>query len=45
MMMRTKRPTVAGTKYMSATDTGVAVGEVAVAVGDPTVTEVSEDEP
>jgi len=26
MMMRTNRPAIAGTKYMSATDVGVAVG-------------------
>ncbi len=32
MMIKTNRPAIAGTKYMSATDVGVGVG-VAVAAG------------
>ena len=34
MMIRTNRPAIAGTKYMSATDVGVGVGEAAGAAGD-----------
>ena len=37
MMIRTNRPAIAGTKYMSATDVGVGVGEAAGAAGDATV--------
>jgi hypothetical protein len=44
MAIRTNRPAIAGTKYMSATDVGVAVGETTVAA-DTTTAEVSEDEP
>ena len=43
-MIRTARPAIAGTKYMSATDVGVGVGETVV-VGDTTTAAVSEDEP
>ena len=44
-MIRTNRPAIAGTKYMSATDVGVAVGEAAGAAGDATTAAVSADEP
>jgi len=37
-------PAMAGTKYMSATDVGVGVGETVVAA-DPTNVAVSPDEP
>ena len=40
MAIRTNRPAIAGTKYMSATDVGVGVGETVVA-GDPTAAAVS----
>ena len=43
-MIRTARPAIAGTKYMSATDVGVGVGAAAV-VGDTTTAPVSADEP
>ena len=38
-------PAIAGTKYMSATDVGVAVGAMAAGGGDTTIAEVSADEP
>jgi hypothetical protein len=44
MAIRTNRPAIAGTKYMSATDVGVGVGETVV-VGDTTTAPVSPDEP
>ena len=44
MAIRTNRPAIAGTKYMSATDVGVAVGATAVAAGTTTAA-VSPDEP
>jgi len=44
MMIRTNMPAIAGTKYMSATDVGVAVGATAVAAGTTTAA-VSPDEP
>ena len=44
MMIRTIMPAMAGTKYMSATDVGVGVGETVVAA-DPTNVAVSPDEP
>jgi hypothetical protein len=43
-MIRTARPAIAGTKYMSATDVGVGVGETVVAA-DTTTAAVSPDEP
>jgi len=43
-MMRMNRPAIAGTKYMSATDVGVAVGADVAGAGDETTTAVSEDE-
>jgi hypothetical protein len=45
MTIRTNRPAIAGTKYMSATDVGVGVGETAAGAGDTTTAEVSADEP
>jgi predicted RNA-binding protein (virulence factor B family) len=44
MMIKTKRPAIAGTKYMSATVVGVAVGAVVVA-GVSKLIIVSADEP
>ena len=44
MAIRTNRPAIAGTKYMSATDVGVGVGETAVVAADTTAA-VSPDEP
>ena len=44
MMIRTIMPATAGTKYMSATDVGVAVGAGVVA-GDATYAAVSPHEP
>ena len=43
-MIRTNRPAIAGTKYMSATDVGVAVGDAEGAAGDTTVAAHSADE-
>ena len=43
-MIRTARPAIAGTKYMSATDVGVGVGVTTVAAGTTTAA-VSPDEP
>ena len=45
MMIRTNMPAIAGTKYMSATDVGVGVGDAEGAVGDVTTAAVSADEP
>ena len=45
MMMRTNRPAIAGTKYMSATDVGVDVGAVVAVGADPTAVAVSALEP
>jgi hypothetical protein len=44
MMIRTIMPAIAGAKYWSATDVGVAVGATVV-VGDATTAPVSPDEP
>jgi hypothetical protein len=44
-MIRTNSPAIAGTKYMSATDVGVAVGTGEAAAGDPIVIMVSAHEP
>ena len=40
-MIRTNRPAIAGTKYMSATDVGVAVGAAVAAAGGSKIMEVS----
>ena len=40
-MIRTNRPAIAGTKYMSATDVGVGVGEAGGAAADETYVAVS----
>ena len=44
-MIKTNRPAIAGTKYMSATDVGVAVGTGVAEVGDAMTVDVSADEP
>jgi hypothetical protein len=44
-MMRTNRPAIAGTKYMSATDVGVVVGAGVAPGADTTIAEVSAHEP
>ena len=44
-MIRMNSPAIAGTKYMSATDVGVAVGAGVAAAGDTTTAEVSAHEP
>ena len=43
-MIRTNRPAIAGTKYMSATDVGVGVGEAGATAGDTTTAAHSPDE-
>ena len=45
MTIRTNRPAIAGTKYMSATDVGVGVGDAADGAADTTTAEVSPHEP
>ena len=45
MTIRTNRPAIAGTKYMSATDVGVAVGDAEGAADNVTTAAVSADEP
>ena len=43
-MIKTNRPAIAGTKYMLATDVGVAVGAAVAAAGDCRAMEVSANE-
>ena len=45
MMIRTNRPAIAGTKYMSATDVGVVVGAGVAPGADTTTAVVSAHEP
>jgi len=44
-MMRTNRPAIAGTKYMSATDVGVAVGAGVPVAGDAMTAAHSPNDP
>jgi len=45
MIIRTIIPSIAGTKYMSATYVGVGVGDAAACAADTTTADASADEP